>query len=255
MSNIYAYSNEVSTYSIGKGECMLDPESLIVPCSFDIYRTSGDVPEMEGEPIGECIGSVTGFLVLGHEIERRRPDGYMYGEMFMNLLCDDVTVDLGCVVAALLKNGGPLMGDCIMTGIDHFYIDELNVDCPELIPSILQDIPHIVFRQMHVFPELVSYYPRPLPHESRQDEQEKLLYDLADLTNSAILLLMSKGEYDADDPQCALTPAQIRMLRAVHENSTAYPKQYKDRKLWEPFLDAGFSEWGETRVLYCCIDR
>ena len=63
------------------------------------------------------------------------------------------------------------------------------------------------------------------------------------------------GEYDDDNPQCVLTPEQIRLLRESHQSSSSYPAQFKDRKLWKPFLDAGFREWEDTRVLYCCIDR
>ena len=255
MSEIYAYSNEVSTHTIEQTDSMLDYDSLIVPCSFDIYEKPDDAPEVEDEPVGEYIGCVTGFLVLGHEIERRKPSEYMNGEMFMNLLCDDMTADLGNVVAALLKNDGPLVQHCFITGIDHFYIDEVDVERPELVPLILREIPNIVFKQMHVFPELVSYYPRPLPHEPEQTERDKLLLNLAQCTNTAIMMLMASGEYDDDNPQCVLTPEQIRLLREAHQSGSSYPAKFKDRKLWKPFLDAGFREWEDTRVLYCCIDR
>ena len=43
--------------------------------------------------------------------------------------------------------------------------------------------------------------------------------------------------------------------RVPASSGSSYPAKFKDRKLWKPFLDAGFREWEDTRVLYCCIDR
>ena len=63
----------------------------------------------------------------------------------------------------------------------------------------------MVFTHMHVLPELLSYYPRPLPHEPEQTEQDKLLLNLAQCTNTAIMMLMASGEYDDDNPQWYLT--------------------------------------------------
>jgi hypothetical protein len=233
-----------------------DCETMLQPCRFSIYEKCGALPEDTSETIGEYIGCMDGVLVMGGEIVLRQPFQNYKSDLLMNLICDDYSADLGFVVSALLKDKGPLSMDQTEFGCDHFYIDEIELKRPELLPRILRDLPDIVFRHMHVYPELISYYPRPLPHEPEElTSHEEMLLDLAERTKSAVMILLIRDENIMRHPQIALTPEMLTLLRSIQESSTSYDKQYIDKNLWQPFLDNGFMEWQNTRVLYRCCER
>ena len=154
--------------------------------------------------------------------------------------------DLGFIVSALIKDSGPLSAVNSPFGCDHFYIDEIETARPELLPQILKELPEMVFTHLHVHPDMLSYYPKPLPHESREPEGEGI--QLANLLNSAQILL---AVYDEDEePSYLLTGKPLKKLREMHENATSYPAQFIDTALWKPYLDAQFTEYQNTRVLY-----
>ncbi len=249
MSEIYSYCNEETTHVIEEERSPIFPDcdTMILPCRIGIYEAPDD-EEIDVAPVGERIGNIEGWLVLGRDIERTVPENVEDTDAFMNLLCDDLTVDLGFVVSALLKEDGPLSLEHTIFGFNHFYLDEISITRPELLPRLLEELPQIIFKHMHVFPDIISYYPRPLPHEQ---EPPTALEDFAEQTKSAIMIQMMLGEIDV----ASLTPEQIDLLRDVQNSGTSYDEQYVDHALWEPFLDAGFDEWLDTRVLYMICDR
>lgn len=238
MRKFYSYYNDANAYPVDTDAA--DCKSLVIPCCFTIYACVGD-PEMGGA-LSDCVGTIRGWLILGQEIERRKPGPFVQGEWFMNLLCSGMSADLGFVVSALRKDCGPL--DSI-GGVNHFCITEVSFMCQELLPVILESLPEIVFRHLHVFPELVSYYPKPLPHEDVH-----LVIDDTSLTDLTGNMLAYLAISDETGMEYEMTSEQIVHLRGLYENATSYPAQYIDMSLWEPFWNAGFTEYENTRVLY-----
>ena len=238
MSEIYSYYSEAGIRPF-RADAQADCDSMVIPCCFYLYEKP-DTTRWK-----TFVGSVKGFLILGQEIERRKPCDFLDSDVFMNLICDDAAADLGFVVSALLKNAGPLSIDRSLDGMNHFHIDEVTVQRPELLPEILHELPEMVFRHLHVFPEVLSYYPKPLSHESEPPEIEDV--PLSFLLNDALVYLVI---CDDAASEYALTPEQLARLREMHENATSYPAEYIDRALWQPFLEAGFTEHENTRVLY-----
>ena len=238
MNTIFSCYNKGTAHTFGE-EHPADCENMILPCRFEIF-------EKASESGFNRIGCVQGMLILGQEIERRKAYESVDSERLLNLICDDMSADLGFIVSALIKDSGPLSAENSPFGCDHFYIDEIEAARPELLPQILKELPEMVFTHLHVHPDMLSYYPMPLPHESRQPEGEEI--PLAELLNSTTVLL---AVYDEDEEQSyLLTGEQLEKLREMHENATSYPAQFIDTALWKPYLDAQFTEYLNTRVLY-----
>ena len=248
MEKLYStYDDEIICHFFEAHE-LLEHESVILPCCFELLcDAAGQEPQ-------RC-GLVSGTLVLGREIDCRTPDSVDRRDEYMNLLCDDMDADLGYVVSALLENDGPLSIEETVCGIDHFYIDEVHAVDDALLPEILQVIPEMVFRHLHVYPELLSYYPEPLPHGDLRTEQDKQFEENAKKTHAAIMEMIFNGTYDKQNPQLTLTKEQMRVVQGMRQQGDSYPAEYIDKEHWETFLDAGFAEWNGTRVLYRFCDR
>ena len=258
MSELYTRCIEETMHTIPEKKTPVYPdcETMIQPCHFSIYEKCGMIPEDTGAVIGKHIGCIDGALVLGSEIMQRQPFHIDKSDMFMNLICDDHSADLGFVVSALLKDNGPLSTEQTVFGCDHFYLDEVELEHPDFLPQILRDLPEIVFRHLHVYPDVISYYPRPLPHEPKPlTPKDQMFHKLAERTRTAVMMQMIHNKHDPKHPQIALAPEQLTLLRSIQENGTSYDKQYIDKALWQPFLDSGFAEWQNTRVLYRICER
>ncbi len=254
MQNIYTYFNEASTHNIENEPMTTDIGNAIIKCDIDLYTGETDQNKKK-LPVGTPIGSIKGILVLGREIELLTPENVTERDEIMNLFCDDVSFDLGYVVSALLENNGPLCIANTVFGIDHFYIQEVKVEDPSMLPAILSGIPMSVFSHLHVFPDILSYYPKPLPHEQKQTSSGRVMGEVAKLTQATIADRVFSGQYDPEKLHLVLTKEQHRIITGMRHPSDSYPEEYINREIWQPYLDAGFHEWGNTRVLYKFADR
>lgn len=257
MPTIYSVFNTVTKHEI-EHMSELDAHDAVIPCNLDLYqRASEEIPDDQTMPIGDAVGSVSGTLVLGREIELLIPDQMadQAHDNYLNLICDDLSADLGYVVSALLEDDGPLCLNNTIFGIDHFYIHEINVSDPDLLPVVLAELPKMIFTHLHSFPDILSYYPMPLPHEQQQTQSQRIMEEVAKLTQAAIADQLINGQYDAQKPHLVLTREQHRIITGMRRPGDSYPEEYINREIWQPYLDAGFHEWGKTRVLYKFADR
>ena len=247
---IYSYLEEISAHELEDYADTIPIHSAIVPVSIDIYQLD-DYPEEEiEEPIGERIGFVNGYLVLGRELECMTPSDVHNRDAYMNLICDDIDADLGYVISALLEDDGPLSLERTAIGVDHLYIDEIHLSDTSLMTSVLDALPEMVFMHLHVYPEIMSYYPAPLPHEVKKTEEELAFEEKAGLLQAAIAEQILTGKKDPEMPELALTEEQFRVVAGMRQYGDTYPAKFIDKKAWQPYLDAGFEEWKHTRVLY-----
>ncbi len=124
---IYSFGDTTSAIGLREYDDCIPIHSSIVPVNIALYELD-DYPEEEiEEPIGERIGFVSGFLVLGRELDNMIPSDVTDRDAYMNLICDDINADLGYVISALLEDNGPLCVERTIFGADHFYIDEVIV--------------------------------------------------------------------------------------------------------------------------------
>ena len=191
--------------------------------------------------------------ILGEEIERR---GYNLYDM-----CDEINADLEYVISALCESGGVMQAHDIHRPLNIFYIHEVEFENEEfrdmLLTDILINLPDIMFSHTNILPEMMIYYPRPLPYDNRMKELQNAI---AVETSTQLRARMEKlkameedptidSDYD-DEPQLALSKDQINILMGKRVEGDSYPEAAKDLPLWGDYEFAGFSEWKNTRVLY-----
>lgn len=200
------------------------------------------------------IGKIEGYLILAEEIERRGHNLYD--------MCDALDADLEYVISALCEGGGVIQAHNINRPLNIFYIHEVEFDNEEFEDmmelDILTSLPDIIFSHTNIYPEMMIYYPRPLPYDTRLKDIQKAI---ATETVSQILTRKAKldaiqedptidSDYDNDDQHLALSNDQINMVMGKRVEGDSYPEEAKDPALWESYELAGFSEWKNTRVMY-----
>ena len=257
---------DVFTYSIDPSRHSLEYEDINFESDYIKYYSIGifgiphGLSEEEEDNIfsdpekAVRIGTIEGYLILGEEIERR---GYNLYDM-----CDEINADLEYVISALCESGGVMQAHNITRPLNIFYIHEVEFENEEfrdmMLTDILIELPDIMFSHTNILPEMMIYYPRPLPYDTRLMDIQKAI---ASETVSQVLARNAKLEaiqedptidsnYDNEEPHLALSQDQINMVMGKRVEGDSYPEATKDLPLWGDYEFAGFSEWKNTRVLY-----
>lgn len=147
-----------------------DPESYILPVRWIFYNAGTEQDTVDEAFEGDytnCkkVGTLYGRLILCRELIQ---DGWD-PEVF----CDDENADLGYLMHGLKGKHGPL--NVCNGGFDEsvLYIYELDfaeeLKWNALASRILQELPWLCKRHLHVFPEIVSY----IRNKNISREQEK----------------------------------------------------------------------------------
>lgn len=244
--DIYTLADNSSRRYIG----LYDIEyKYICYCNIKIYGIPRDLSieqqeEMYGdEKLATYIGTIEGYLILAEEIEKRGLD--------LHYECDAINGEVEFICSALLENGGPLEDYGIEYQVNQFYIHKIEIDeeyyTDELFDNIISELPEIIFIHYHVCPEMLIYYPTPLPYDNRIEELEK---KIAEAVMSDTLKRESK-DYIADyEPQLVMNPDQINIVLGRRRDGYTYPEYAKNMSVWEKYERNGFDEWLNTRVLY-----
>ena len=229
---------DVFTYSIDPSRHSLEYEDINFESDYIKYYSIGifgiphGLSEEEEDNIfsdpekAVRIGTIEGYLILGEEIERR---GYNLYDM-----CDEINADLEYVISALCESGGVMQAHNITRPLNIFYIHEVEFENEEfrdmMLTDILIELPDIMFSHTNILPEMMIYYPRPLPYDTRLMDIQKAIAN--------------------EEPHLALSQDQINMVMGKRVEGDSYPESAKDLPLWGDYEFAGFSEWKNTRVLY-----
>lgn len=257
---------DVFTYSIDPSRHSLEYEDINFESDYIKYYSIGifgiphGLSEEEEDNIfsdpekAVRIGTIEGYLILGEEIERR---GYNLYDM-----CDEINADLEYVISALCESGGVMQAHNITRPLNIFYIHEVEFENEEfrdmMLTDILIELPDIMFSHTNILTEMMIYYPRPLPYDTRLMDIQKAI---ASETVSQVLARNAKleaiqedptidSDYDNEEPHLALSQDQINMVMGKRVEGDSYPESAKDLPLWGYYELAGFSEWKNTRVLY-----
>ena len=199
------------------------------------------------------VGTIDGYIILAKEIEKRGFNLYS--------LCDEESGELEFIISALCEGGGVMKANNITEPIDIFYLREITFENKEyedqLYHDILCSIQDIILSHTNVYPEMVVYYPAPLPYDDRLNKIQKAI-----ATEAAGQAIEFKLKMDAisSDPtinsdyenerRLALTEDQINMVLGNRVQGQTYPEKAKNMVIWNEFEFAGFQEWENTRVLY-----
>lgn len=211
---------------------------------------AGELPE---------IAALKGCLVLTEEINNRGEDPLM--------ICDDLDGDLSYVMSVLQDNGAPL--DFVEGNPDYnvYYIQELLMfpdfkNDHKLKSQLLNEIPDIIFKFLHVTPDVLAYYPAPLQREEEHEKDERYLAlkNISDQkTQAAINKIFSFDEHDDEEPfgdrnvinfgeAYHLTAEDMELLYG-DDSDPPYPEEDKDLDEFRFYEKNGFSEIGESRLL------
>ena len=257
---------DVFTYSIDPSRHSLEYEDINFESDYIKYYSIGifgiphGLSEEEEDNIfsdpekAVRIGTIEGYLILGEEIERR---GYNLYDM-----CDEINADLEYVISALCESGGVMQAHNITRPLNIFYIHEVEFENEEfrdmMLTDILIELPDIMFSHTNILTEMMIYYPRPLPYDTRLMDIQKAI---ASETVSQVLARNAKleaiqedptidSDYDNEEPHLALSQDQINMVMGKRVEGDSYPESAKALPLWGYYELAGFSEWKNTRMLY-----
>lgn len=199
------------------------------------------------------VGTIEGYLILAKEIEKR---GYN-----LYACCDEESEELEYVISALCESGGVMKANNITEPIDIFYLHEIFFENKEfedqLYHDMLINLQDIVMSHTNVYPEMLVYYPAPLPYDNRLDQIQRAI-----ATEAAGQAIEYRLKMDAinNDPtidsdyeyeeRLAISEDQINMVLGNRVKGQTYPEEAKNMSIWSEFEFAGFSEWKNTRVLY-----
>lgn len=196
----------------------------------------------------ESIGEITGYLILGREIDAH--DEHIYN------ICDDVDGELEYMASALCDDGEPLDMDPAQ---DIFYIHEFSINEgfsePKLKARILAELPVLCLRLFHVAPDLLAFYPSPQPYDIDESDKarervavelvrQKLDLAFDDTTDSEpsnVIEMAAVREFSEDE---------ISMVMGRRRPGVSYPESAKDEYEFEFYMANGFKESGNSRVLY-----
>ncbi len=214
-------------------------------CELKVYGIPAEwsdeecIAALEDTSRGVELGVLKGFLILGSAIEKAGRDMYD--------VCDAQDGELEFIVSALQEHDGPLSEAAFGDTLDVFYIESITLSDPEALPTLLEELPEIVLTHMHVKPDILCFYPAPLPHEkSRLDQLKEEL---------AMIAFADAMQAEEGKPHLVLSEEQLNIVMGRRNAGASYPEEYADPQQWVPFLNAGFREWRRTRVLYKIVEE
>lgn len=230
----------------------LDSMNVYTPyITIKLYGIPSDWDDERIEEAIECeesavaLGEISGYLVLGHALCLVGGDLLDY--------CDNADERLENAASALIERNGPLNEDSNLFHITEFSILE-DVDVDE-IHKLIIELPDIIFTHMHVTPDIISLSPSPLPHEKSRLEQVQeglammAYHETAKRVDKQVFDI-EDDEEDSDAPQIQISHEQLNIALGRRNSGDSYPTVYIDKNAWQPFLDTGFTEWRNTRVLF-----
>lgn len=240
-------------------------ENCVLYHSFKVYGIPKNLKKEEKEELWEGptkklipLATITGTLILCDEIFRR-------GEEPL-LVCDDLDGDLEYAMSTLTFTEGLLNEESGDPYQNVYYLDEITLeegykDDYELKERILMELENLVFSFLHVSPDLIVHYPLPIREkiqkEEIKDERVEKLTTLHQQKVDAIIAgtpfftgdkkeessnVVSFGErYEFNEEELSLIYPD--------DNEPPYPEEAKNQKEFELFLNQGYFEVGNSRLL------
>lgn len=239
----------------------LNENQLCPYCVIKLFGIPAGVEEsveeqiVEGEAEGAVhIATLTGFVILNDTILRKG--------LSPVLIADDHSGDLGYAIKALTEDGAPLSDELdlqLCTSLFYIYefIFEEEYRDREFISKMIKKIPDLLLYTSYVYPDMLVYYPKPLPYE--KDALVRAKEAFAALAAKEVIERMKQarnGEYvDDGKPHLELGDEQLNIIMGSRNEGDSYPAAAIDRSEWELYESAGFREVGNSRLLYAWVDE
>ena len=229
-------------------------ESNIIPIVWNIWGVDSTDEEGMYNAIYEKIhlnsikiGTLTGDLVLNSQMVSLGIDTLD--------ICYAYSGDLEYAISALMEDEGPLNENLADPTLNILYIDELCINeslrDKKIGSRILQEIPLLCKELLHVFPEIVAYYPTPTERKPKESDRDKALRKIAmDKFNAIEKNESNKSNIISFAENYKFTEDEIKKIMGRRNSDSSYPEEVKNKKLISFYEKNGFRELSNTRLWY-----
>lgn len=196
------------------------------------------------------VGKITGWLILCGQMlcEGEEPC----------IVCDDENADVGYIISAL-SDPGEVLDENPFSNV--FYIDQIDCEDELLLSAIIDRLPATVLGMMHVHPDVVAFFPTPKPYDQDEGERERT-QALQRIASQKMSKMFPPSEENANSAkvlqfgvnyQLTETEVDVILGRRV-KGDEGYPEEAKNEAEFSFFKKRGFTECGNSRVLYRIIN-
>lgn len=132
---------------------------------------------------------------------------------------------------------------------DVLYITDADLP-DDVFRTIMLELPNIIMRHYHSYPELIVHYPEPLPYEKEKLPIHKAKEQMAQIIARDIMTSDNTVSKDGQTIQLHLDNEQMNYILGRWNEYNVYPESAKNKAEFERFENVGFKEMGSTRLLY-----
>lgn len=243
-------------------------ETCVLYHSFNVYGVPKKLKEEEREELWEGVtehlkpvATVTGTLILCNEIHRR-------GENPL-LICDDLDGNLEYAMSTISFTEGLLNKETGDPYQNVYYLDEINMEPGYeedyvIKERILKELANLIFSFLHVDPEIIVHYPLPIKDKIEKKEiKDERVEKLTTLHHQKVSSIIAGDplfkEDDQGEPSNVISfgeryPFSEEDMEILYpdDNEPPYPEEAKDEKAYELFLNNGYYEVENSRLL--CLE-
>ena len=232
----------------GKRGCWIDPcFDAIAWDEYIVYGISNSEEEIEKAAEGDLssatrIGKIEGCHIAKSLIVNLGDDPY--------ITCDGAHADLEAMYSVLQEYKPFAEEECFVD--DIYYIQEIEME-PEYQKigyekALLLQLPAILVKQLHVFPSLLIYFPRPTHRDEpeRDEEAEAILLHRINYATQNITTREKDDNVIIFPPKCAIPEKEINRVLGRRNPGESVPEAYRDNDVYKLYKSAGFKQINKT---------
>jgi len=242
-------NGETSTFSIdGEPGYWLDPSQDAINWSIlNVYGVSDSEDDLDKIDEGDFssfakIGEIFGCHIAKSLITNLHYDTYT--------ACDDECGDLESMYSALMEHDDYEEIDVEVDNI--YYIHEVSIS-PEYQGMgyekiILNQLPAIIVSFLHIFPDLLMYFPTPTKYDEpkRDEEAEAILMHRLEYRYKNIAKDKSESNIRMFPPMREVPMEEVNRFLGRRNPKSEIPKENRNQELYKLYKSVGFEEIGKT---------
>lgn len=230
------------------------PEDYVKRYRLEIYKMPKKWEEIERIHDGEesnkknLVCTIDGNLILSAQ-------AYIDGENIVGM-CDEYDEILEHIAAAVVSTD--------VLPPNTFAIEGITFgpacDSEKTLIEVLHMLPRFIYKAYNVTP-VIAVFPLPLPYEKTTSQiiKEKFATKIYGDRMKEFFEKRASGTQDNDENEnkddcntirLVLDEEQVNYVLGKFNKDNPYPREAKDKPLWDLFESAGFKEIGKTMVLW-----
>ncbi|MCL2146484.1 MAG: hypothetical protein FWH52_01630 [Synergistaceae bacterium] len=173
------------------------------------------------------------------------------------VVCDDENADLEAMYSVLREHEEDFEYLDFYDNIYYIHEIELHAEYQNLgyEKILLQQLPAIIVRSLHVFPSLLLYYPRPTRYDEkeRDEEAEAILRHRLNYRMQNILKSEHNGNISLFPPKREVPLSEINRYLGRRNPGDVVPEANRNQEIYRLYKSVGFKEIGNTGWLFKII--